>query len=272
MNTTLEKQPNNQSGTKRQAPKASTNELPMVDLETVLDFVKKIENDGLQTLSQHEVSRRMKYAAHTSTPFYRRMAAARLFGLLDTRQGVTLTTLALDYFKPTDEEGKTAALLTAVKNVVGYQRILERYAGRRIPPVDILKHSIERDFMLTNDAAKACADVFLKSAQQARIIKSDGTLSSNAQFRQERAPESTGKSEVQTAPTSLPAVLPPTTNDSETHYLSLDAKRGRRVVVQAPPVITEGELHRLQNWLAVQLHVVKSLEFDEAPTDVVEDG
>ena len=49
-------------------------------------------------------------------------------------------------------------------------------------------------------------------------------------------------------------------DDSESHYLTLDAKRARRVVLQAPPVITTAELKRIQNWLSVQFHVVDSTE------------
>jgi hypothetical protein len=48
----------------------------------------------------------------------------------------------------------------------------------------------------------------------------------------------------------------PGADDSETHYLTLDAKQGRRVVLQTPPVITSAELKRIQNWLSVQFHVV----------------
>src|SRR6266436_5733430 len=146
---------------RRVGKKASTNELPMVDLDNVLGFVDKIENEGLQTLSQQEVARRLRYASQTSTPFYRRIVAAKLFGLLDTTQGVNLTKLALDHFKPTDEESKKQALATAVKNVVGYQGLIERFSGKRLPPLEILKNFIERQFDLTADTANACAEVFV---------------------------------------------------------------------------------------------------------------
>src|SRR5438105_15551662 len=99
----------------------------MVDLGTVLDFVGKIESDGLQTLTVHEVAKRMGFASATSTPFYRRIVAAKLFGLLDTTQGVNLTKLALDYFKPNDNDSKAAALATAMKNVVEAQKRMQHY-------------------------------------------------------------------------------------------------------------------------------------------------
>src|SRR2546427_9488259 len=125
MTTMLEKTPNNQPSDKRAVKKASSNALPMIDLRGVLEFVGRIDSEGLQTLGQQDVSNRLGYAAHTSTPFYRRMVAAKLFGLIDTTQGVILTKLALDHFKPMDEDAKISALFTAVKKMVRDQRILK---------------------------------------------------------------------------------------------------------------------------------------------------
>jgi hypothetical protein len=244
----------------------------MVDLGVILDFVGKIESDGLQTLTAQDVSKRMGFAASTSTPFYRRTVAAKLFGLLDTTQGVNLTKLALDYFKPTDDESKAAALATAIKNVVAYQKILERYAEKRLPQVDILANLIEREFNLVSEAAKVCANVFVNSVQRAGLVRGDGSLSTSNSERvsasraPEKTPEMSAMSRAVTSPFADQA-------DSESHFLTLDAKAQRRVTLQAPPVITASELKRIQNWLAVQFHVVDSLEdaalpqeFGEPPT------
>ena len=256
MKTNDENIPKNQAE-KKTTRKASTNELPMVDLGTVLDFVGKIESDGLQTLTVHEVAKRMGFASATSTPFYRRIVGAKLFGLLDTTQGVNLTKLALDYFKPTDEQAKAAALATAMKNVVAYQKILERYSGKRLPQVDILANLIEREFNLVSDAAKVCGGVFLTSAQRAALVRGDGTLSTGTPERISPAAEKT--TQAPPSPFRGIAAVPAAPDDYESHFLTLDAKAQRRVILQAPPVITESELKRIQNWLAVQFHVVDSL-------------
>jgi hypothetical protein len=267
VNTSNEKTSDGQSAEKKRAQKASTNELPMVDLAVVLDFVGKIESDGLQTLTAQEVAKRTGFAASTSTPFYRRTVAAKLFGLLDTTQGVNLTRLALDYFKPTDDESKAAALATAIKNVVAYQKILERYSEKRLPQVDILANLIEREFNLTPDASKVCASVFVNSAQRAGLVRGDGTLSTAVG---ERVAASSVSEKAAPLPLhSASASLTP--SDSESHFLTLDTKRGRRVVLQAPPVITAPELKRIQNWLAVQFHVVESLDESESTEHSVED-
>lgn len=269
MSTNQENTPKSQSD-KKTTRKASTNELPMVDLGTVLDFVGKIESDGLQTLTVHEVAKRMGFASATSTPFYRRIVAAKLFGLLDTTQGVNLTKLALDYFKPTDDESKAAALATGMKNVVAYQKILERYSGKRLPQVDILANLIEREFNLASDAAKVCGNVFVNSAQRAGLVRDDGTLSTATPERVSVPPAA--EKATQGAPSlfQLATTGAAGPNDYESHFLTLDAKAQRRVMLQAPPVITASELKRIQNWLAVQFHVVDSLEDPEAEQEVAE--
>ncbi len=242
----------------------------MVDLGAVLDFVGKIESDGLQTLTVHEVAKRMGFASATSTPFYRRIVAAKLFGLLDTTQGVNLTKLALDYFKPTDDESKAAALATAMKNVVAYQKILDRYSGKRLPQVDILANLIEREFNLISDAAKVCGSVFVSSAQRAGLVRGDGSLSIAIPERGSSA----AAAEKSTQPASRPSYTAGTATAAlegyESHFLTLDAKTQRRVILQAPPVITVSELKRIQNWLAVQFHVVDSLDESEPEQDVAE--
>jgi hypothetical protein len=259
MNADNEKQMASQSADKKAAKKASTNEIPMVDLSVVLEFVEKIETDGLQTLTAQEVAKGTGYTSATSTPFYRRLVGAKLFGLLDTTQGVNLTKLALDYFKPTDDVAKAMALVTAVKNVVGYKNILERYSGKRVPPkIDIVGNLIEREFNLTTEAAKICASAFMSSVQRAELVQADNTLITTLQqFRPSHLPEAIS---VKVATQTSPIIPVASSDDSESHYLTLDAKRGRRVVLQAPPVITASELKRIQNWLSVQFHVVDSIE------------
>jgi hypothetical protein len=259
MNAKSEKSQENVLVDKKRGKKASTTDLPMVDLDAVLAFVEKVEGQGLQTLSQQEVANRLSYSNPTSTPFYRRVVAAKLFGLLDTTQGVNLTRLALDYFKPTDEESKQQALLTAVRNVIGYQGIIERFSDKRLPPLDILKNFIEREFDLVPEAANACADIFVRSVTRAGLVKGDGTLSLDISSPPMMRNASASRAFPQSDASVIQNTFASPSEESESHYLTLDATRNRRVTVQAPPVITALELKRIQNWLAVQLHVVEAL-------------
>src|ERR1700677_791488 len=87
--------------TKEKAKPADwTTEIPMVDLETVLKLVSDIHGKALENATMDEVSKKMGYASATSSPFYRRVVAARLFGLLG--QGASLTEASRDYIRPDD--------------------------------------------------------------------------------------------------------------------------------------------------------------------------
>lgn len=157
----------------------------------------------------------------------------------------------------------------AVKNVVGYQRVLERYTGKRLPQADILTHLIEREFSLTSEASKTCASVFISSAKRAGLLQADGTLTTApAEHSRFQTAADTTKTVSPTPPGCAIQIM----EDAESHYLTLDSRRGRRVVLQAPPVITTFELKRIQNWLAVQLHVVESLEDRGAEKTVTDDS
>jgi hypothetical protein len=247
------------------SPKGSTNELPMLDLATILDFLAQLDEKGLQTLPQVEVAKQMGYSSQTSTPYYRRAAASKLFGLLDTNQGMVLTRLALDFFKPTDADAKQNALQAAVRNVVAYQKIIERYSEKRPPSIEILANLIEREYSLSREAARTCASVFLQSVQTAGMIDSNGCISLGSRPAMKVRQDESAPPNASHTSTSNPTLLS-FSEDSETHFMTLDRKTGRKVIMQGPSVITESELQRLQSWLAVQFEVVHSLDEIAAAT------
>ncbi len=243
--------------------KGSTNELPMVDLSTTLEFLQKLDVKGLETLSQAEVSKELGYSSHTSTPYYRRTLASKLFGLLDTNQGMVLTRLALDIFKPTHADAKQLALRAAVRNVLAYQKIIDRYLEKRPPGVEILTNHIEREHSLSREAARVCAMVFSDSLKTAGMIDGNGQI-----FHQTDSALKVSQSEEGPAASAQGSAInfsPAADFDKslETHFLTLDRKTGRKVIMQGPSVISKAELERLQNWLAVQFEVVEALDGQE---------
>ena len=90
-----------------------TLELPMIDLGEVIKFVTDIHEKALETATMAVVAEKLEYASASSTPFYRRVVAARLFELL-TPQGAVLTQRALDYLKPDTAEAKNNALRDSI--------------------------------------------------------------------------------------------------------------------------------------------------------------
>jgi hypothetical protein len=228
------------------ARKGSTSEYPMVDLREVCDFAQTIREKGVEAETMPTVAKASGYASPTSTGFYRRIVAARLFQLLQP-QGAALTPLALDYFKPESDDAKSRALKQAVRSVASYQPLLEKYLGKKLV-VDNIENAIARSSDLNDDCALLCAKCFVQSLRFAGELDGDDVLLASVKVS---APAEVQQQQ-QTARSAITSQLQ-TTGDLETYYLTLDANRKRRVVVQAPAAVTAAELKRIQDWLSFQL-------------------
>jgi hypothetical protein len=229
--------------------KGSTSEYPMLDLREVCDFAQTIRSKGVEAETMPTVAKATGYASPTSTGFYRRIVAARLFQLLQA-PGAALTPLALDYFKPELGEAKSRALKQAVRSVASYQPLLEKYQGKKLV-VDNIENAIARSSDLTDECALLCAKCFVQSLRFAGELDGDDVLLASA--------KATAPAELE-QPQITRSAIPPqlqTTSDLETYYLTLDAASKRRVIVQAPAAVTAAELKRIQDWLSFQLLITE---------------
>lgn len=229
--------------------KDSTSDYPMVDLRDICDFLQSIWEKGIQSEPMSVVAKACGYSAPTSTGFYRRMAASRLFKMIEL-QSARLTQLALDYLKPDSDDAKTRALRDAVRAVPTYQPLLEKYSGTKLN-AGTLANGIMRASDLTDDCALVCAKVFIESLRFAGELDADFTLLASRKNGGGDATRATPTNELGQAP--LHSVLVAAEGNMETYSLTLDASKRRRVIVQAPPQVTSAELKRIQDWLSFQL-------------------
>src|SRR5438477_3046442 len=162
------------TGSKSAGKKGSTSDYPMVDLREVCDFAQTIREKGVEAETMPTVAKACGYASPTSTGFYRRIVAARLFQLLQP-QGAALTRLALDYFKPESDDAKSRALKEAVRSVASYQPLLEKYVGKKLV-VDNIENAIARSSDLNDECALLCAKCFVQSLRFAGELDGDDVL------------------------------------------------------------------------------------------------
>ena len=239
----------------------STSDFPMVDLREVREFVQEIREKGVESEAMAVVAKQCGYSAPTSTGFWRRMAASRLFKLTEP-QGARLTSLALDRLEPDSDDAKAKSLKQAVRAVPGYQPLFDKYSGQRLNP-EIIKNGIVRTTSLTDECALICAKVFVESLRFAGELDGDQTLLSPTRMARIESPADADKNGNK-ATNAVQA--PPNAGDGdlETYFLTLDFSKRRRVVVQAPPKVTPAELKRIQDWLSFQLLVQEPIQ-DELP-------
>ena len=237
----------------------STSDYPLVNLREVCEFVHTIRDKGVESEAQPVVAKACGFAAPTSTPFWRRMAASRLFKMIEP-QGARLTSLAMDYIKPDSDDAKTKALRQAVRAVSAYQPLFEKYSRQKLN-AEILKNGIVRTTNLSDDCALSCAKVFIESLRFAGELDADHTLLSAS-----KKPENETAKDGTPAKPGITAPSAPITGEGEmeTYYLTLNAVAKRRVIVQAPPSVSSSELKRIQDWLSFQLFVDENKGGDSA--------
>ncbi|HEU6447823.1 MAG TPA: hypothetical protein VFV23_05235 [Verrucomicrobiae bacterium] len=230
--------------------KDSTNELPMYDIEEAIKLVIIIHEKALETAAMPDVAKGCGYANPTSTPFYRRMVAARLFQFLGQPKP-ELTKLALDYLKPDTDGAKQAALVRAIMGIKIYADIVNLNVGKKLN-IDLLANKLEKDnaLSITNTCAKVCAGVFVSSIKFAGFISQDGTIV---------IPSGSGASATLPPAEIPPPKLPPKADEfevddeSQIQTLYLDNKRKRKIAIKAPLTVTKDELERIRAWLGFQL-------------------
>ena len=237
-----------------QIRKDSTNDLPMIVLEEAIKFTTAIHDKALETASLPEVAKGLGYANPTSTPFYRRLAAARLFKLLGAPKP-ELTKLALDYLKPDTNEAKQAAISQAIMGIKQYADLVNAHVGKKLS-ADHLANRLEKDqgLLITKACAKTCASVFLESVKYAGFFLPDGTV----------AIPSGAQAQPETPKQDLPPGRPSDEElnddgEGQIQTLCLDNKRKRKITIKAPFTVTKDELERVRAWLGFQLII------EEAP-------
>jgi hypothetical protein len=234
--------------TTKQAAKDYTTELPMLDLATAIEFVTIIHEKALETASVKDVAKAFGYSNMSSTPFYRKLIAARMFGLLAS-QAPELTKRALDYLKPDTEDAKSKALNDSIMGIPAYAELVQSHQGKRIN-LDIVANGFMRKFPLTKSASSLCARVFVNSVRTAGFMTQDGTIGAVVQ----PAPDNDSEDQVPPIPPKdkFDGKTPPPVG---THTYELPLANKRKVMVNAPLDITANEISRLKAWAEVTLLV-----------------
>jgi len=230
--------------------KDSTNDIPMFDIGEAINLASIIHEKALETAAMPDVAKGCGYANPTSTPFYRRIAAARLFKLIGSPKP-ELTTLAKDYLKPDTDGAKQAALTQSIMGIKTYADIVNLNVGKKIN-ADLLANKLEKDdsLSISKSCAKTCAAVFLSSIKFAGFILPDGTIA---------IPNGINSTETTAPPVvSLPTKSPKPDeiegdDESQVQTLFLDSKRKRKITIKAPFTVTKDELERIRAWLGFQL-------------------
>jgi hypothetical protein len=226
-----------------------TLELPMIDLAEVIKFITEIHEKALEAATVAVAADKLGYSGGSSTPFYRRQVAARLFKLMST-QGVELTSQALDYLKPASENAKNNALKNSILAIPIYSELVQTHQGKRLNQEIIANGIIRKIASLSNAGAANCARVFISSLKTAEFLEADGTLKrTDAPASMETISE-TPLASSPTPPKSQPVLsIPEEFSDQEQNSFYLDKEKTKRVTLNCPLFLTQAEYDRICNWI-----------------------
>lgn len=222
--------------------KDSTNEIPMFDLEEVIKLITKLHGEGLETAPMPDVAKAFGYAHPSSTPFYRRMLAARLFGMI-SKSGAELSIRATNYLKPDSEDLGRVALNEAIMGIPLYVDGIQKFSGKKLN-VQLVANGFEKQLGLTSTCALTCAKVFESSLRTAGFLSPDGTVTAqqigiSSSTPQPKAPELSDAG--------------PSLNTGTTKTYQLPLKDNRQISITAPLDLSQQEIKRLQKWVEVTL-------------------
>jgi hypothetical protein len=236
------------------AKKQSTTEIPLVGLDRVITFITTIYQKALETAPMPQVAKGVGYEAATSTPFYRQVLAARLFGFMEYG-GAHLTKRATDYLKPDEEGAKARVLKDAVAAIPYYKSLIEKYSGRKLNS-DLVRNAIEKDFNLSLGIAMLAAGAFASSLQMAGLSLDGVVCSDDESVKVNEPPQSIIPKNSESA--NYPAdKVPKVFTDQEKHSLFLDKEKTRTFTIDSPLFLSRAEYDRICKWIEVTLIVEK---------------
>lgn len=224
--------------------KESTSELPMFGLDEALSLVNLIHDQALERATMPQVASAAGYKHASSTPFYRKISAARRFGLV-SQTGPELTMRARDILKPATENARSDALVAAILSIPYYNELVELNAGKKANQ-SLIANGIARTFDITDACANTCAKAFMASLREAGLLTTDGVVITRPQMM----PKPDGARNDKQPPSGSG----PTDEQDQVEYtLYLDKTKVKKMTVRGPISITPAEYKRLCEWLKVTL-------------------
>lgn len=150
---------------------------PTYDLDAAIEVARQIHERGGGVASANEVAKFLGYKSANNGAFLNRLAAARLFGLIDGRApALRITDRALDIIRPPSPDAGSQARLDAFENVPVYASFLTQVVGRDLAAPEGLRNTLGRLGIPERQQAAALARL-LDSAEQAGLFRIAGDRS-----------------------------------------------------------------------------------------------
>lgn len=158
-------------------PRKRSSKYPYYSLKTVLPFLRKIDELGGEGVGEQSIRESMGIKHRTTRSFSGRVSSAKQFGLLEEKgTQMSLSRRANQVLYPSSPEAESQALRAAVVAPVLYAKLIDRFSGKRIPPLDTLGNLLATEYGIAKPVRTIAAQAFVESLQFAGLLSDDYVL------------------------------------------------------------------------------------------------
>ena len=150
---------------------------PLVGFSNALEVARAVsEAGGAKADVQKALIASHLQTSHTSGAFLQRLASARSYRMIEGRGSYRLTPEGVSYFLPATQGDSKRALLSFLSSPPAFSDIIKRFDGTKLPSVDMLANVLHREINVPESWKGRIASFFIKAAQSAGALDSQGFL------------------------------------------------------------------------------------------------
>ena len=156
-------------------PSAPRGYFPAFDLDTSIKVAEVIRNEAGGSTDRAHLASFLNYKTPKSGAFNSRLAAARLFGVLEGHgNDLLITPLGERIVAPTYADGARAARVEAFLNVPLFRKVYEFFEDRQLPPDSGLQNHLQNEHGIPRTQTQRVLRILLDSAEQAHFFEARG--------------------------------------------------------------------------------------------------
>ena len=149
---------------------------PTYHLADSVLVAKAVHERGGGAATKDHLAAYLGYKSSSNGAYVNRVAAARLFGLIDgPSDRMVITSLAQAILMPIRTEDVRQALTESFLRVPLYQRVYDEYKGKELPPEFGLKNALRTMFGITPQRIDAAYRALIASAETAGFFETRGS-------------------------------------------------------------------------------------------------
>lgn len=160
----------------RQAPVRSEMRFPVYDLGACVIVAKAIHEKGGGSATDDHLAAFLGYKSAANGAFVNRIAAAKLFGLIEGGpSNRTITQLAQKILMPIRDSDPRQGLVEAFMRVPLYAAVYEEFRGKELPPTFGFKNALRNQFGVTPKRVDRAHAALIESAEIAGFFDVRGS-------------------------------------------------------------------------------------------------